>query len=120
MKILLCVVLSFVIFTSGCCSIFTSDPQTISVDSKPAGANVKIGPYSGQTPYNVPIPRGKNYIITAEYQGKKEMLSLEKQIEPVYFVNILFWPGLIIDLATGSMFRYEPAEYDFDFSEPAN
>ena len=101
---------------SSCCSIFTGGPQTISVNSKPEGAKVKIGPYDGTTPYNVSIPRGKNYTIQAEYQGKREVVNLEKNIEPVYWVNILFWPGLLIDLATGSMFRYDPTEYEFDFT----
>jgi hypothetical protein len=116
MKKMLSVVLSALIFTSGCCSIFTSGPQTISVDSKPAGANVKVGPYKGVTPYTVSIPRGKSYVIQADYNGKQDVVTLEKSIEPVYFVNILFWPGLIIDLATGDMFKYEPTQYDFDFT----
>jgi hypothetical protein len=41
---------------------------------------------------------------------------LNKEIEPLYFVNILFWPGLIIDLATGAMFEYDPTHYSFDFT----
>jgi len=40
-----------------------------------------------------------------------------KQINEPPFVNILFWPGLIIDLATGTMFRYDPTEYQFDFTQ---
>ena len=105
------------IFTQGCCSIFTSGPQTISIDSKPEGADVRVGPHKGKTPYQVTIPRGKDYVIQASYGKDTQTLSLNKSIEPVYWVNILFWPGLIIDLATGKMFEYDPTEYEFTFEQ---
>jgi hypothetical protein len=116
-KLLMCIMLVMLIFTQSCCSIFTSEPQTISVNSKPQGAEVKIGPYRGTTPYQVSIPRGKDYVIVATYGKDTQTLTLDKTIEPVYWVNILFWPGLIIDLATGKMFRYEPIDYDFTFNQ---
>jgi len=103
------------VFSQGCCSIFTSSPQTIKVDSKPQGANVTIGPYKGTTPYSVIIPRGKEYIISVKHGNKTETMSLNRSIEPVYWINILFWPGLIIDLATEKMWRYEPTEYTIEF-----
>jgi len=115
-KPVLCTLLAVLIFTQGCCSIFTNDPQTISVDSKPEGAKVQIGPHEGTTPYRVSLPRGKNYVIQASYGGRDKTLALNKQIEPVYWINILFWPGLIIDLATGAMFEYDPTHYEFDFT----
>jgi len=115
-KSFLCTVLAALIFAQGCCSIFTGNPQTISVNSKPAGAKVLIGPYEGTTPYQISLPRGKNYVIQASYEGRDKTLALNKQIQPVYFINILFWPGLIIDLATGAMFEYDPIHYDFDFT----
>jgi hypothetical protein len=87
------------------------------VDSKPEGATVKIGAHKGKTPYSVVLSRGKDYVISASYQGKTETIAMNKSIEPVYWVNILFWPGLIIDLATGKMFKYEPTHYDFDFTQ---
>jgi hypothetical protein len=116
MKKLLCVLLTFALFTSGCCSIFTSGPQMVRVNSKPEGANVTIGPHNGTTPYEISLPRGKDYIITAKYQGDTQTQNLNKSIEGVYWVNILFWPGLIIDVATGKMFKYEPTDYTFDFT----
>ena len=108
--------LVMLIFSQGCCSIFTSGSQTISVNSKPEGAKVKIGPYKGVTPYDVSVPRGKDYVIEATLDSSTQTQNLNKSIEGVYWVNILFWPGLIIDLATGKMFKYEPTEYDFDFT----
>jgi hypothetical protein len=104
------------LLTQGCCSIFTSGPQTVSVKSIPPGAKVQVGPHSGTTPYSVSLPRGKDYVITAKLDGETQTKTLHKNIEPVYWVNILFWPGLIIDLATGKMFKYDPKVYEFDFT----
>jgi len=112
MLLLLC---SFVL-NQGCCSIFTSGPQVVSVNSKPEGADVKVGPYKGKTPCTFTIPRGKDYVIQAQYRDKTETVSLEKSIEPVYWVNILIWPGLLIDLGTGKMWKYEPTDYELTFN----
>ncbi|MHC4121064.1 MAG: PEGA domain-containing protein [Planctomycetota bacterium] len=114
-KTVLCAVLAMSLLTQGCCSIFTSGPQTVSVDSDPPGAKVAIGPYTGTTPYNVSLPRGKTYVVQATVNGKTKKLNLEKKIEPIYWVNILFFPGLIVDLATGKMWRYDQTQYNFDF-----
>ncbi|MBL7186294.1 MAG: PEGA domain-containing protein [Phycisphaerae bacterium] len=116
-KSILCALLVALVFAQGCCSIFTSGPQTVSVDSEPPGAKVQIGPHKGVTPYQVSLPRGKNFVITATYGDKTETHTLQKSIEPAYWVNILIWPGLLIDLATGKMYKYEPTEYEFDFTQ---
>ena len=115
-KSIVCVLLAIMLFTQGCCSIFTSGPQTVSVNSVPPGATVKIGPHEGVTPYEVSLPRGKDYTITARYDGKEKNQHLNRNIEGLYWVNILFWPGLIIDLATGNMYKYEPTDYQFNFT----
>ena len=116
MKILIILSGAVLLAVSGCCSIFTSGPQSISVDSEPPGAKVVIGEFQGTTPYRVEMPRGRSYVIEATLNGQTRTKALTKSIEPVYWVNILFWPGLIIDLATGKMFKYEPKRYNFDFS----
>jgi hypothetical protein len=116
-KLVSLILIATLFLNSGCCSIFTSGPQKISVDSKPQGAKVKIGQYKGMTPYEVWMPRGKDYVIEVTYGNKTDSQALGKSIEPVYWVNILLWPGLIIDLATGSMFRYDPLHYEFTFDQ---
>ena len=116
-KSILCVLLAIAFMSQGCCSIFTPNPQLISVDSKPEGAKVRIGQHKGTTPYSVSLPKGNSYIVEASYAGETQSLAMNKNIEPVYWVNILFWPGLIIDLATGKMWKYEPTHYEFDFTQ---
>ena len=104
-------------FFQGCCSIFTAGPQVISIESEPPGAKVKLGPHKGTTPYQVSLPRGREYVLVVKYQGESQTVALTKSIEPVYWLNILLWPGLLIDLGTGKMFKYQPTEYEFDFTE---
>ena len=116
-QVLAAFLVCIMLFNSGCCSVFTPHPQKVMVDSKPAGAKIKIGPYKGATPYQVTIPRGKEYVIEATYNDKSDSQLLNRSIEPLYWVNILFFPGLFIDLITGSMFKYEPTRYEFDFNQ---
>jgi hypothetical protein len=111
-------VLIVALFNQGCCSIFTSGPQVVSIESKPPGAKVKIGNHKGTTPYQVSLARGKDYVVVVEYEGQSQTVALNKSIEPIYWVNILVWPGLLIDLATGKMFKYQPTEYEFEFQAP--
>ena len=97
---------------SGCATIFVGKNQTVSFNSKPEAASVKVGPFSGTTPYTTKIPKNKGYLIEYSKEGyQRETMELEKRFDPVYLVNILFWPGLIVDLATGAMFKYDPAIY---------
>ena len=111
-----CVLLAMSLLTQGCCSVWTRGPQPVAVKSLPPGAEVQIGPHSGTAPYRVLLPRGKNYVITAELGGQTKTLKLRKNIERVYWANILFLPGFIIDFATEKMFNYEPKVYTFDFT----
>lgn len=116
-KPILCALLAASVFSQGCCSILTSDRQTISIDSKPQGAKVQIGPFEGKTPYQVAIPRGKEYFIVVSSGKETQTMALNKNVEPCYWVNILCGIGFIIDLATGKMFKYDPTEYEFSFEE---
>jgi hypothetical protein len=116
-KLRLYLVIAGAIFCQGCCTIFTGHAQTIAINSNPPGATVTLGPYSGVTPYQVSVPRGKDYVIQATYAGRTETRTLEKTVNPVWFINILFWPGLIIDLATGKMWEYDPTVYTFAFPQ---
>ena len=116
-KSALCILLTLIFLTQGCCSIFKRDPQTLTITSRPDGAEIKIGPYTGQTPLQVNLPRGKNYVIKATYGEQTKIVYVEKKIEDLYWVNLvpIFWPGLVIDMATGKMYRYEPLNYYIDF-----
>lgn len=116
-KAALCVLLILIFLTQGCCSIFTKEPQTITITSRPEGATVQIGPYEGETPLQVTLPRGKDYTMTVTYGDQIKREKLHREVENIYFLNLIppLWFGLVIDMADGTMFTYEPLNYNFVF-----
>ena len=111
------VVVSLALTATGCCSIFAGGGQVVTVKSNPEGAKVQLGSLEGTTPYQVKLPKGKDYTIRVTYAGQTQTTPLEKKVDGLFWVNILFWPGLIIDAATGNMYKYDPTEYHFDFTD---
>lgn len=108
----------YLIIASGCATIFTDDSQNITFDSEPEGARIKIGPYTGITPCALLIPKGKNFAIEASYGAKKQVQPLTTKMAGSTLINILFWPGFIVDAMTGNIKKYDPDHYTFNFSEP--
>lgn len=105
------------IFMAGCGTILTKDIQNISLSSKPPGADVRIGPYTGITPCVLQIPKGKTYAIDVMYDDEKQSVPLTKTIAGTSLINILFPLGFIVDAITGKVQKYKPTEYHFDFNE---
>jgi len=104
-----------VVLCNGCCSLFREGSQVITVDSNPQGADVRLGDAVGKTPFTLTVPKGKEYTITATLGDNSQSRTLERKIDGLYWVNILIWPGLIVDPITGKMFVYDPTSYTFDF-----
>jgi len=102
---------------SGCCSLFRESNQLVKVDSKPQGAVVKVGEAQGRTPFEITMSKGKEYVISATLAGETKSQTLNRRIDGLYWVNILVWPGLIVDAITGKMFVYDPIIYTFDFNQ---
>ena len=109
------IVVMVLVFCSGCCSLFRESSQLITVDSNIQGAEVKVGDAIGTTPFSLKIPKGKEYVITVNPNGKSQSRLLERRVDGLYWVNILWWPALIIDAITGKMFVYDPTSYKFEF-----
>ena len=102
---------------NGCCSLFRESSQVIRVNSTPQGATVKLGDAEGKTPYALTVPKGKEYVMNVKLGGETKSMSLQKRVDGLYWVNILVWPGLIVDAITGKMHVYDPVEYSFDFTD---
>ncbi|MBP7053228.1 MAG: PEGA domain-containing protein [Phycisphaerae bacterium] len=115
-KAMLCLAMVAIVFSQGCCTIFRDGTDTLNIKSNPAGAKVEVGPYQGVAPCTLAIPRGKSFPVQASYMGRTKTQALDKGVDVLYFVNILFWPGLIVDLATGKMWQYDQTDYTFDFT----
>lgn len=113
--------------TSGCASVMASGPREIPIASQPAGAKVSIYNRSGMlvTSQTAPFtallsPRhgffqGQRYRVVFEMEGYEPAeVNLKSRVGPWYLGNLVVGPVgfLIIDPATGAMFRLEPDEVD--------
>ena len=110
------VIILILLLCSGFCSLIRSGSQDISVNSEPSGARVKMGEAIGTTPFTSTVPKGKEYVIIASLNGEDQSQSLTRKVDGLYWVNILVWPGLIVDAVSGNMHEYDPTGYNFDFT----
>lgn len=113
--------------TSGCASVMASGPRKIPIASQPAGAKVSIYNRSNElvtvqtTPFVAQLTprhryfRGQRYRIVFEMEGYETAeAQLNPRVGPWYLGNLLWGLAgfLIVDPATGAMFRLEPDELD--------
>jgi hypothetical protein len=92
--------------------------QGVSINSEPSGASFTVKSSSGiqmatgRTPQTVTLPRKNEYQIEFSVPGyRTQSLPLTKGVNGWVFGNFIFgWiPGFIIDFATGSANKLEPA-----------
>lgn len=110
-KILPIIVLS--ISLSGCATIFGDSKDLINVRSNDPAATILInGNEMGKGSAQYTVMRGKEATITATKKGCSDRsVQTEKSMVGATWLNILFWPGFIVDVATGSMQKTDPLDY---------
>lgn len=102
----------------GCASIAGSNTRMVKVESVPAGASVKMdGQNVGTTPAVVTLPTyiygGKTLTLSKRgYQDQNRVINTSFQ--PIAILDILFWPSIIIDAATGSLVKIDPANLNIN------
>lgn len=103
------------VFFSSCCTLFTSSRQSITFTGTEGAEiynvkkNLKLGKISNDKPLTIKI---KKKMADQQFIAKKEgyvsaPLLLESSFNAVCILNIFFWPGFIIDLATEQMNKYD-------------
>ncbi|GHV59798.1 hypothetical protein FACS1894103_3940 [Campylobacterota bacterium] len=111
---------------SGCATLFNGNPQSISFDSKPQGASIKLdGVTHCTTPCTAQVAR-KVKSVTVERNGYQTVnRNLTSTINPWFWGNIILGGlvGSTTDAATGSMNEFSPNNYFVELSPataPAN
>lgn len=106
----------FLLTASGCATIFTGTSDDVRFDSDPPGARIFInGIERGQTPDTIEIDRaglGKTEVTLRLDGYEPYTFILEEEFNTVSVINLfnpLFWA---IDVATGSVTKYNPLGYD--------
>ena len=94
---------------TGCASIFGSNSpadRTLMVNSNPAGAQVLLNNQPiGVTPVQVQVanPTQDNTVTLQRKGYNATTVPVATTFQGVGWVNILFWPGFIVDYMTGDM-----------------
>lgn len=114
----------FVIFSSslivtGCASIAGDNTRQVCVKSDPPGATILVDNQKfGSTPATITLPSyiygGKS--VTLRKTGYEEQTKMvNSKFQPVALFNILFWPGFIVDAATGNIVKIDPANRNLNY-----
>lgn len=86
--------------------------RTVCVQSHPQGAAVYVeGQHQGTTPATVTLPGyiygGKSVVVKkAGYQD--QCMVVNSKFQPCGLWNLLFWPGFLVDAATGNAVKIDP------------
>ena len=94
--------------SAGCATIFASGPDVVNINSTPEGARVKLdGLRIGKTPMTATVERSSVGIVTLDLNGyEQETAQIRKSFNAVSLVNILFWPGFLVDAVTDNIQKH--------------
>jgi hypothetical protein len=101
----------------GCATIASGTTQTITVNSNVDGAVVYLdGEQVGTTPFTGVVRKGKNALRVEAEGFRGENVSLSKNLDPLFWGNILIGGtlGSATDFATGAAYQYAPATYQVE------
>ncbi|WP_145984500.1 putative periplasmic lipoprotein [Zymobacter palmae] len=114
MKKLLITAAASLLLLNGCATVFGPSQDTITVSTQDNDTKVFVdGLYMGNGTVTYPVPRGKSVTLSAEKKGcSPRVLQTGKSVVGLTFINILFWPGFIVDAATGSIMKADPVFYN--------
>lgn len=98
---------------SGCASIAGDNTRAVQVNSIPSGANVMIdGQDYGTTPAVVTLPSyiyGGKTVVVRKQGYRDQAMQVNTNFQPIAILDILFWPSLLVDGATGNLVKIDPA-----------
>ena len=115
----LSLVCALTLAASGCASIGGNNSRVVHVTSQPAGAKILVDNQQyGVTPADVTLPGyiygGKSITLRkAGYEDQTMMVNTKFQ--PIAILDILFWPALLVDGATGNLVKIDPANFNLDY-----
>lgn len=104
---------------TGCGSIIHGSKQSVSFDSKPQGATIKLNNGTRlTTPQTVELRRAEDHTLTIEKEGyESERITLKREFNAVATIlgNILWLvPGVIVDVLVGGAWTLDPDHINVD------
>lgn len=111
-----------ILLLSSCCTVFKGSKQSIKVVTNPPGATVEVdGIERGVTPLDLRVKKGfKGQTVVLKKEGyERRSFEPETSFDAVSVINLFFFPGFIIDAATGAMMQYDPKAYELNLTKQA-
>lgn len=106
---------------SGCATVFTGSTSNVQIRVVDAESNELINNVKcsatdndgmvyliSSNPGNIIATKGKGALrVECKKSGyEQQNMGITQNINGVTFINVLFWPGFIVDAVTGSMHKY--------------
>ena len=124
MKVLAIILsLSLMWITTGCATIVHGNRQTVTINSEPTGASVRVNGLKGKTPFSASLARNQDYVISIKKEGyKEEMIQITKSFSGLSIIGNILWllVGVIIDFASGSAYNLNPTKVDVELEKETN
>ena len=103
--------LAAVVLVQGCATEFSSTEYSVNITSNPPGKNFQVvnkkGQYvhQGKTPEIVMLNSQSDFFDKEEYTVKMggQERKLQATLTPLYYFNIVIFPGFVVDGLTGAM-----------------
>lgn len=99
---------------AGCATIMQGSEQGVAFSSNPSGAFVTVnGRALGTTPLLTDLKRRDTHMVRITMDGYQPYeMAMTRSLSGWVFGNIVFGgiPGLIVDLATGSLYKLSPEQ----------
>lgn len=107
------IVILIPLLLTGCATMFAPSKDTVNINSTDKNTEILVdGQYVGTGNAHYEVQRGKSVTITAQKQGCAiGMVQTSKSIAGQTWINVLFWPGFIVDAATGAIQKTDPTTY---------
>ena len=109
-------VLFAVLLAPGCATLFSGTSDQVTINSEPEGARILIdGIDQGTTPATISVKRPgfDDTQVTLRLDGYRDrVFSLQTEFNTVSILNVLVWPGFIVDFLTGAITKIDPTTYD--------
>jgi PEGA domain len=119
-KIFFVLAIATITMMTSCATLFTGTKDDITFNTTPQGATIyKGGSEIGKTPCKIPMKRNINRVeIEVKLTGyETRNIELEKEFNMVSVVDVLVWPTIFVDMATGAMFTYSRTRYDLELTK---
>lgn len=106
-------VVALSLLIGGCATVFTGTTQSISVDSDPSGAMLRLdGADVGSTPWSGVIKRKRNLTIALDKAGySREQMAISASFNPLTIISIFAWDLGTTDFMSGAAWEYSPDSF---------